>query len=256
MHLLQSDVDLDAFYQRIDTAARRVLMLDYDGTLAPFVIERDKAVPYPGVREILAAILAGERTRLVVVSGRSIRDLEPLLQIEPLPEIWGSHGWERRLPDGTYHEPIFDGQATKGLERARAWVTHAGLAGHCEDKPVSIAFHWRGLDLERIAFLNHEVSVHWSHIAEEAGLELKSFDGGLELYVPGCNKGDAVRAILHEQGDVVTAYLGDDRTDEDAFAAVAEYGLSVLVREEFRPTGAMLWIVPPDELLSFLEKWI
>ncbi len=51
------------------------------------------------------------------------------------------------------------------------------------------------------------------------------------------------------------AYLGDDRTDEDAFRELNGKGLSVLVRKEQRPTAAEIWIEPPAELLDFLEKW-
>jgi trehalose-6-phosphatase len=52
------------------------------------------------------------------------------------------------------------------------------------------------------------------------------------------------------------AYLGDDRTDEDAFKALAGRGLAVLVREELRPTAAAVWLRPPVELLDFLQRWM
>ncbi|RME26788.1 MAG: trehalose-phosphatase, partial [Candidatus Zixiibacteriota bacterium] len=50
--------------------------------------------------------------------------------------------------------------------------------------------------------------------------------------------------------------LGDDRTDEDAFAALSSRGLKVLVRSEPRETAADLRLVPPDELRSFLDRWL
>src|SRR5215471_2765713 len=51
------------------------------------------------------------------------------------------------------------------------------------------------------------------------------------------------------------AYLGDDRTDEDAFAALQGLGLAVLVRTSPRPTAANLWIEPTEELVEFLARW-
>jgi trehalose-6-phosphatase len=51
------------------------------------------------------------------------------------------------------------------------------------------------------------------------------------------------------------AFLGDDQTDEDAFEMLGERGLKVLVRPEFRDTKADLWLVPPKELLTFLDDW-
>ncbi|MDJ0796173.1 MAG: trehalose-phosphatase, partial [Calothrix sp. MO_167.B12] len=74
--------------------------------------------------------------------------------------------------------------------------------------------------------------------------------------VEGKNKGTAVNSIIENlEEDVVIAYLGDDKTDEDAFKALHGKGLSILVREKFRKTGAELWIKPPGELINFLTKW-
>jgi trehalose-6-phosphatase len=56
-------------------------------------------------------------------------------------------------------------------------------------------------------------------------------------------------------GDGAIAYLGDDLTDEDAFAAVKPRGLAVLVRPELRETEADVWLQPPRELVAFLKRW-
>jgi trehalose-6-phosphatase len=91
----------------------------------------------------------------------------------------------------------------------------------------------------------------------ERGLHLLPFDGGLELRVPGKNKGDVVSVILAEAGEnVAAAFLGDDQTDENAFRAIKGRGLSVLVRLEPRPTMADVWLRPPDELARFLRDWL
>jgi trehalose-phosphatase len=95
------------------------------------------------------------------------------------------------------------------------------------------------------------------YLAQSKGLQLKEFDGGIELRIPGRDKGYAVASALGEMGEeVAAAYLGDDFTDEDAFRAIQGKGLSVLVREEFRPTDADVWIIPPRELLDFLGRWM
>jgi trehalose-phosphatase len=248
---------LNAFWRRLKEASQRALLLDYDGTLAPFREERDQAVPYPGVREELEAILADGTTRLVVISGRSIEDLLPLLGLKSHPEIWGCHGWERLLPDGSHEIGDLPEGAAEALEEAAALLRQAGHAERCERKPVSVAFHWRGLDPERIARLDTEVTEAWNPLAERGGLELHPFDGGLELRVPGRDKGFAVRRILADLDEgAAVAYLGDDLTDEDAFRAMEGRGLSILVRREPRPTAAELRLEPPDELLQFLCQWL
>jgi len=83
--------------------------------------------------------------------------------------------------------------------------------------------------------------------------------GGLELRVVGIDKGRAVDQILAgSPPEAAAAYLGDDLTDEDAFAALSGRGervLTVLVREEWRPTRAEVWLRPPGGLLAFLGRW-
>jgi trehalose-phosphatase len=71
------------------------------------------------------------------------------------------------------------------------------------------------------------------------------------------NKGDAVRSVVASlDPNVPVACLGDDLTDEDAFQALGERGLSVLVKADYRETLAQAWIRPPQELLHFLERWL
>ena len=113
-----------------------------------------------------------------------------------------------------------------------------------------------GLPSDAAEEIYAKVTSRWEPLTEEAGLNLKLFDGGIELGVPGKDKGTAVQTILREMGDdAVTAYLGDDFTDEDAFSSINGKGLGILVRTEFRPTKAAVWLKPPRELLQFLDYW-
>lgn len=256
MELLRPHIDLDAFFARLTAAPSRALLLDYDGTLAPFAVERDRAAPFPGVRDCLHALIAAERTRVVVISGRAISDLAPLLALDPLPELWGSHGWERRLPDGTYHPPALDPSAQRALAEAVAAAVEFGLNHSLERKPASVALHWRGLAPRTVAAMRHDIHRLWAPIAAAHSLALHPFDGGLELRVPGQDKGSVVRRLLDElDEDACVAYCGDDLTDEDAFQALGERGLRVLVRPERRDTAADIWLRPPAELLAFLARW-
>jgi len=236
--------------------ANRVLLLDYDGTLAPFRIERDQAVPYPGVRQILETILAEGACRLVIVTGRWTRDLLPLLGLDMMPEVWGSHGIERLHADGTHEVLPLSDAVREGLDKARAWADQGGYGDRCEEKPGCLALHWRGLGEEETRALRRATEPVWGDISRRFDLGLHEFDGGLELRAFGRNKGDAVTTILAEMGDdALGVYLGDDLTDEDAFAAVAGSGWGVLVRDVCRPSMADLWVRPPEELLEFLETW-
>jgi trehalose 6-phosphate phosphatase len=247
---------LDQFWLRLSAAKQAVLLLDYDGTLAPFRVARNEAKPYAGVRHILNAIREETATRIIIISGRAIVDLVPLLGLEPPPEIWGCHGWERLGADGQRMLVDLPEQAESGLGDAVRWVDNQGLASYCEFKPASLALHWRGLSEHIVEELRSRAITGWQPIAARSGLELHPFDGGLELRCPDRSKATAVLNILADlPPGLPIAFLGDDLTDEDGFAALAGRGLGVLVREQPRQTHAQLHLKPPQELIDFLDKW-
>lgn len=246
----------ERFFGAVAEAAARVLMLDYDGTLAPFVVERDQARPYRGVERALARILRAGGTRLVVVTGRALADLDALLAVEPRPEVWASHGWESRTSAGRYVRHPLPSRQQQGLVEALRGAQGSGIGPRCEVKPASIALHWRGLAPSEARRTESEARALWTPLEATHGLTLTEFDGGLELRVPGRHKGTAVREILAGlPSGAAVAYLGDDLTDEDAFRALPPGGLGVLVRAELRPSAAGAWLRPPGELLEFLNRW-
>jgi trehalose 6-phosphate phosphatase len=96
----------------------------------------------------------------------------------------------------------------------------------------------------------------WTPLTSKYPFRILNFDAGVELMTIGRDKGNAVNDILGEvDGSAAVAYLGDDQTDEDAFRALKGKGLAVLIRPEFRPTDADVWLQPPAELIEFLEEW-
>jgi trehalose 6-phosphate phosphatase len=244
------------FFDRVRHASSRVLLLDYDGTLAPFTPDRARAFPYREIPELVSKIMR-HNTRVVLVSGRAATELLFLSRIQPQPEIWGSHGVERLYPDGAYEVHTPDLSHRHALHLANRSLRECGLNERMEIKPGAIAVHWRGLSSEKRAHIEKKVRAACAPIAAEAGLELLPFDGGIELRAPGRNKGDAVNTILAEAGEgAAAAYLGDDQTDENAFRAIKGRGLAVLVRSEPRESVADIYLRPPDELVHFLRDWL
>jgi len=245
-----------SFLHRLRSAPARILLLDYDGTLAPFTADRGHAFPYSGVPALLVRIMA-EGTRVALISGRPARELVLLSGIHPHPEIWGSHGLERLKPDGSYEVGALSHQHQAALRLAAKALRADGLERQMELKPGGIAVHWRRLNAWDAKDINTRVRRLWRPLLTDYSLTLLEFDGGLEIRVPGRDKGDAVQTILSESGrDAAVACLGDDPTDEDAFRALKGRGLTVLVRPQPRPTAADIWLQPPQELIRFLEEWI
>jgi trehalose 6-phosphate phosphatase len=248
---------LKPFLQTLARASESVLLLDYDGTLAPFQARRDQAYPYPGVALLLQEIVRSCRTRVVVISGRDAMDVFPLLNLHPRPEVWGNHGLHRLKADGSTEMPRLDERTLDGLSDADRWLGYQQIRHLAEFKMGGVAVHWRGLSETGMEDLRARVLLGWRPIAEHNGLDLLEFDGGVEIRTREANKGDAVRMFLSEiSPDMPVAYLGDDTTDESAFKALEDRGISVLVRPTWRRTSAQFWLKPPDELLDFLELWL
>ncbi len=257
MDVLTPGLDFARYVRSIARAPERVLVLDYDGTLAPFRIRPELATPYPEVHAALNAIVRAGGTRVIIVSGRRAAELAPLLPLRQRPEIWGLHGWERLQPDGTLlaAEPGVHERAALD-DAAELLLPTLRSGSRIERKPASVALHWRGVPAIVVAKLKAAAAAAWKALAQDRGLEFVPFDGGLELRVPGWSQQNAVAGLLQDTSPgAAIAYLGDDTTDEDAFEAVKARGIAVLVRQQYRQTNADVWLRPPRELLAFLKLW-
>jgi trehalose-phosphatase len=243
------------FFSRLSAARSRALLLDYDGTLAPFTPNPMQAYPYPDIPATLHRIQNETDTRLVIVTGRRVSDIPKLIKL-PGIEIWGCHGIERLKPDGSNEIARIDARLLAAIETANRLIACEGLSYLAERKTASIAIHWRGKE-DVAEHIVRRVRRIWSMIPDRNDLRLAPFDGGIEIRVAQKDKGDAVRSIIKEmEPHVAMAYLGDDTTDEDAFGALTRRGLCVLVRDCYRPTIADVWIRPPEGLLAFLRGWL
>jgi trehalose-phosphatase len=258
-----------SFFETLRSAKLSALLLDFDGTLAPF--RRDPATvrPYAGVTALLNQIQQTGRTRLALVSGRPAQNVATQLGLAQPPEVWGLHGAERLFPDGYIeHErlplprQLHLNAARKALEQA-GWLQHPGI--RLESKWNAVVLHWRGLAAPKAEAARDAIHALLQPIARDGDLEMLLFDGGIEMRA-GRTKGDSVNLLLAEIGpDAPVAYLGDDTTDEFAFQAITnrtstrltqDSDMTVLVRRAWRPTAARLWLRPPVGLRSFLRSWL
>ncbi|MBV8437091.1 MAG: trehalose-phosphatase [Silvibacterium sp.] len=254
---LPQSAALANFWDRLEFAPSSALLLDYDGTLAPFRLERDRAYPYPEVVPILEQIVDRSKTRVVIVSGRPAGEVRDLLSPLNKLEMWGAHGLERISAEGNYQQAAIPWNTLELLSQARECVMKANLTPIAEIKPGGIAIHWRGMSRDEVESLEKPLMEGWEGLARCPELKLLRFESGIELRVARPDKGDAVASIVNESGRAAEiAYLGDDLTDEDSFRALNGRGITVLVRPEYRETAAQVWLRPPGELIDFLLQWL
>jgi trehalose-phosphatase len=261
-----TESQVEAFFSTFAHANHALLLLDYDGTLAPFRLDRFKARPWKGVRELLNRIQDPDgsaiATRIIFISGRPAAEIGPLIDLNRPAEIWGLHGAERLRVDGRCEIDEAPTATRAKLDEVRVQLRRDSFGGRLEEKPNAVVMHWRGASSHKAQQIAQKTWSLFEPLSHLEGLKLLEFESGLELRT-GRDKGGAVRGILSDAGESdeqgPVAFLGDDVTDEAAFAAVnasERPHLSALVRRANRETAAAVWLQPPVELRDFLRRWI
>ncbi len=249
---------LQSFWKTFARENISALLMDFDGTLAPFRVDPLKVQLWSGVHGILQQIQDTGKTRMAIITGRPALEVASLFALRQPIEIWGAHGAERLDIGGKLEKESLSVETHSALIAAKHALHSVHFKGRVriEEKWDAVAMHCRGVPthLAREA-IERTLDVLYP-FSDIAGLQILRFDGGIELRA-GRKKGDAVRQILDElEQEAPVAYLGDDETDEDAFQSLAGRGLSILVQRQWRTSIADIWIAPPAGLRSFLTGWL
>ncbi|WP_349369714.1 trehalose-phosphatase [Salinarimonas sp.] len=244
----------DAFARRLGDRPLAVF-LDYDGTLTPIVEDFTAAGLSPEMEATLERL--GRATKVAVISGRDLEDVQNRVR---LPEIYyaGSHGFDIAGPASLRARPGEAERFLPALDAAEGALRDrlADIAGaRIERKTFSIAVHWRGAaeaDVARIE--DHVDSVVEAHetLRKSRGKKVFQIQPRTDW-----DKGRAVRWLLDHtpmgEGEPCPLYVGDDLTDEDAFAALDADGIGIVVRDGARATAADYAIDDPDAVRRFLD---
>ncbi len=225
------------------------LFLDLDGTLAPIASRPQDVLPDPRRTGLLQHLAQKLDERLAVVSGRTLTDVDRILE-GCVTSVAAIHGLIRRDPNGQTFETSPHpklGDAVHGL-RAFA-VRDAGLIVE-EKAGLSVALHFR---LAQRHATQARTCAH--DLAAQTGLFVQDGDMVEELRKPGASKGDSLRAFMAQQPFAVAqpVFVGDDTTDEDGFAAARDLGgFGVLVGPS-RHTAAQFRLTSVEAALTWLE---
>ncbi len=234
------------------------LFLDCDGTLAPIADTPDKARIPQKTKEALIALSRCAKLRLAIISGRSLSDIKAVVGLDGVIYA-GSHGLEAEGP-GVSHQWKIDQSAKDILARIRTRLTDecAALPGvFVEDKGLSLCLHYRMADIdeEKIRAVFDRITGPYKEsgkitvIYGKKAMEVKP-SGGLD-------KGGIVRWLLARERspareeNIMAMYIGDDRTDEDAFNVLGDGGISVMVGKD-RPSSAKYYVDDTDQVHQLL----
>lgn len=257
------------------TSARTLLVaLDFDGVIAPLQDDPDASAPLPASADAVAALAELPHTPVGYISGRNIAVLQDLSSAPANAIFIGSHGLET---DFSALDPAYEAAvASDGLPQYAAPLTMAESetlaeldaafdeirartppTGHgelrIERKPLGRTAHTRGTSSERASFFAAELTA----LAERMPL-LRSFAGHAmtEFAVRMETKGHGLARMIEATGADAVVFLGDDTTDEDAFAHLNERTdiMSLPVKVGTQATCAPFRIADPEAVATFLAR--
>ncbi|GAA2337085.1 trehalose-phosphatase [Saccharopolyspora halophila] len=206
---------------------RLLVACDYDGTLAPIVADPTQAKPLPESVHALRSLADLSATATAVISGRALRDLATLSRLPAEVHLIGSHGSEFDV--GFVHE--LDPEATQlrtELQVSLRDIAHGKDGVTLENKPASVAVHVRRAEPEVAEQLFAEVR---SGPAQWDGVQVTEGKSVIELAVVQTDKGNALDALRHQVSATAAIFVGDDVTDEKAFARLTGPDLGIKVGE-------------------------
>lgn len=248
------------FWSEARASPRRLLALDYDGTLAPLVVDPGVAVPLPASLAALRRILDTQRTSIAILSGRPCADVTALLGATrgspPVP-IVGEHGWSELSTDGALlRHPIPPGLVER-LDAAEAAARLRLAPARVERKRTALVIHTRGLEAGAARDAEAGARRLFEGRFASPALAVRAIDGGVELRARGRDKGIALGELAARLGaGAFVAAVGDDETDEDAFRVAATLGGWGLVVGSRRPTAARARLASVEAVARFLAEWV
>ena len=236
------------------------LFLDYDGTLSPIVSHPKKAKISKKCRKLLKNLSLRKKICLAVISGRSLRDIKSRVGIKNIIYS-GNHGLEvaglKTKPKKTASEAFK--LAIKKIKRDLNYQLNPFKGAIVEDKGITLSIHYRMVASGEVSRL--KAAFRKAIRASGVNNEIKVREGKkvFEIRPPiDWNKGKIVLWLLKEydfggkQQAATPIYIGDDKTDEDAFKALKKIGLTIFVGKP-RKSSADYYLKSTNDVLKFLS---
>jgi trehalose-phosphatase len=242
---------------RMNSAGSILLGLDFDGTLTPLCDRYDEVALAEPVRTLLSRLSLAGPVTVMILSGRSLPDVAGLVGLSGLIYA-GNHGLEIEGPGVSFVEPTAArtvqplAQVTADLRaQLEAWP---GVL--VEPKRLTASVHFRAVPVERwkelANLIRERVASHAGQFILTAGHRVWEIRPRVRWH-----KGHALRWMSQHLGDAerkLIFYLGDDQTDEEAFASLSD-GVTVKIGDKRMPTQARYWLPDPDSVRTFLA-WL
>lgn len=208
---------------------KRLILLDYDGTLVPFV--RDHALARPGqkVMSLVRGLADDPSNHVVIISGRDRQSLETWFGALPI-HLVAEHGFFTRTIGTEWRSmKVVPGEWKHRLRPILNLFADRLPGATVEEKEYSLVWHYRGADPEQGEPFAHELVDNLNALTGNIDVQVMQANKAIEVRVAGINKGTVGRELVAEGGYDFVLAIGDDKTDEDLFAVLPERAHSIKV---------------------------
>lgn len=243
----------DQIKDRYDSASSRLLLLDYDGTLVPFVKNPDDAIPPQPLIEVLKKIKEDKKNTVVINSGRNYQILDQWFKDLDV-DLTAEHGAFYK-ENGVWHENYkkiekWDDEIMNILLHAIEKTPRSSL----EIKNTSLVWHYRKVDAWLAELREKQLINALIEPCSRLNLQIVSGNKILEIKPTAFNKGSEIKRRLAQKNYDFVLAIGDDTTDEDMFRALPPNGITIKVGD-FSPI-AKYRIPLQSKVIPFLEQLI
>ena len=249
--------DIKKINSKIKKAKSILLVCDFDGTLVGIKSTPQEVYLPQNVKQIITLLAKDKRNIFGIISGRPLSEIKKLVGINSIFYV-GNHGFEIKLPK---KKKFVHPQAKKATRFIKNLVKELKreLSAYkeilIEDKTYTLSVHYRNCPRSQIASLKRDVRSICLPLVKEGKIKVTEGKKVIEIRPPiDWNKGEALLWIEEKikSPKSLTVYIGDDKTDEDAFAQVKK-GLSIFVGKKKEDSCAEFYLEKPKEVINFLK---
>lgn len=235
-----------------NVSKKRLILLDYDGTLVGFNKNADKAVPTPEVYAVLDKLSNDPRNLVTIISGRKYSNLESWFGGRPYYLI-AEHGIWSNYPNHEWHlVPGLSNSWKTEVNQILQRFTDRTPGSSIEEKSHSLAWHYRKVERAFGLRQAQELLQELRHLNQVLDLQLINGDRVIEIKNKLVNKGKAALNLANEIDPDFILCIGDDATDEDMFIALPEHSITIKVGD--KQSHAKYYVENNKEVLQLLAS--
>jgi len=221
---------LAEFSATMNSAKKRALFLDYDGTLVGFKSNIDEASPDEELYRLIDKLSKDEKNKVIIISGRKHETLDQWFAHMPQLDLIAEHGAWKKTDGGEWIEtPNLSDKWKVNIRPMLESYSDRTPGSFIEEKRYALAWHYRKVEKGLGEQRANELVSNMRYLTREKGLQLLPGNKVVEVKNAEINKGKATLEYLYNKNFDFILAMGDDHTDEDIFEAINDIAITIKI---------------------------